>query len=666
MLEKRELGEHTTRNTVPRRSLLRFARHAVTRSGDRAAINNMPPAANPAAAAGAAGGQGQQQQQQRGGFLQGFVRMIMMWYMMKMFMGKGGGPQPAKDAKFATPQFGRSHPLDVHLFLSESRSWRAAAGAGPALWVASDVPLAEPNVKRQLAYVYHPSKAVQNNGSVYVHAVFTPTGGSPNPQDEFFDRSATFARTHQLNVYRKKRAAREGINLLSGKNSTDNAPLPDDVALGNETVIISYLKPNVTINMVDDFTRYNTGALPPHVAPLLEADPATSTYTPLIWFNDFWLLRDYLVPVNDTLSELTLHFELSSIASWKYMLMSQMDHSFSMQKSWGAMSDGESDEVKRIFLEGNPYFLALTMAVSLLHSVFDMLAFKNDIGFWKNNKSMKGLSARSVLINAFCQLVIFLYLLDSETSMVVLFSSGVGMLIEFWKVTKAMNVKVTRTASGLPWLSFEDRASYKRSKTDQYDATAMRYLSYALYPLVIGYAVYALYYNTHKSWYSWVLNSLVGAVYTFGFILMCPQLYLNYKLKSVAHLPWRQMTYKFLNTIVDDLFAWVLPMPTLHRLSVFRDDLIFLIYLYQRWIYRVDKKRANEFGYAEEQGDDDSEAEEEEEGEGKQAEGKAARTAGGKKEVGAAASGAGGSARQEVEEEEEEEQEEQAEGKKDK
>jgi hypothetical protein len=66
----------------------------------------------------------------------------------------------------------------------------------------------------------------------------------------------------------------------------------------------------------------------------------------------------------------------------------------------------------------------------------------------------------------------------------------------------------------------------------------MRYLSYAMYPLVLGYAVYALMYQTHKSWYSWVLNSLVGAVYAFGFILMCPQLYLNYKLKSVAHLPW--------------------------------------------------------------------------------------------------------------------------------
>mgnify|MGYP005870730299 CR=1 FL=1 len=32
-------------------------------------------------------------------------------------------------------------------------------------------------------------------------------------------------------------------------------------------------------------------------------------------------------------------------------------------------------------------------------------------------------------------------------------------------------------------------------------------------------------------------------------------------------------------------------MPTLHRLRVFRDDIVFLIYLYQRWIYKVDDNR---------------------------------------------------------------------------
>ena len=87
-------------------------------------------------------------------------------------------------------------------------------------------------------------------------------------------------------------------------------------------------------------------------------------------------------------------------------------------------------------------------------------------------------------------------------------------------------------------------------------------------------------------------------MYTFGFILMCPQLYINYKMQSVAHLPWRQMTYKFLNTIIDDLFAFVIKMPTLHRLSVFRDDLVFAVFLYQRWAYREDKTRVNEFGFS--------------------------------------------------------------------
>jgi len=54
--------------------------------------------------------------------------------------------------------------------------------------------------------------------------------------------------------------------------------------------------------------------------------------------------------------------------------------------------------------------------------------------------------------------------------------------------------------------------------------------------------------------------------------------------------------YKALNTFIDDLFAFIIKMPMMHRLSCFRDDIIFLIYLYQRWIYPVDKKRINEFG----------------------------------------------------------------------
>ena len=37
---------------------------------------------------------------------------------------------------------------------------------------------------------------------------------------------------------------------------------------------------------------------------------------------------------------------------------------------------------------------------------------------------------------------------------------------------------------------------------------------------------------------------MYGVLLTFGFIMMTPQLFINYKMKSVAHLPWRMMTYK--------------------------------------------------------------------------------------------------------------------------
>ena len=56
------------------------------------------------------------------------------------------------------------------------------------------------------------------------------------------------------------------------------------------------------------------------------------------------------------------------------------------------------------------------------------------------------------------------------------------------------------------------------------------------------------------------------------------------------------MTYKALNTFIDDIFAFIIKMPTLYRIGCFRDDIIFFIYLYQKWIYPVDKKRTNEFG----------------------------------------------------------------------
>ena len=117
---------------------------------------------------------------------------------------------------------------------------------------------------------------------------------------------------------------------------------------------------------------------------------------------------------------------------------------------------------------------------------------------------------------------------------------------------------------------------------------------WVLFPLIIGYSFKSLIYDRHYSWYSWFITTLTACVYTFGFVLMCPQLYINHQLKSVSHLPWNYLIYKFFNTFIDDLFAFVIKMPLMHKISVFRDDIIFCIYLWQRWKYNVDKGRPME------------------------------------------------------------------------
>lgn len=279
---------------------------------------------------------------------------------------------------------------------------------------------------------------------------------------------------------------------------------------------------------------------------------------------------------------------------WKWQLQSQTEENWRKQEAFTGEEDQGNDMLRNMLLETNPYLLAVTAIVSALHTVFDILAFKNDISFFKNKKSMEGLSLRSMIVNAGFSLIILLYLADNETSFMVLMSNGVGLAIDVWKISKAITVKFE--GGKIEWVEAQ---SYKKSKTKEYDEIATSHLLFVTMPLVAGYGVYSLFYQKHKGWYSWILNTLVGFIYMFGFVMMTPQLFINYKLQSVAHLNWRTMTYKSINTFIDDLFAFVIKMPIMHRLACLRDDLIFFIYLFQRYKYKTDYTRVNEFGQCE-------------------------------------------------------------------
>jgi hypothetical protein len=345
-----------------------------------------------------------------------------------------------------------------------------------------------------------------------------------------------------------------------------------------------------------------------------------------------------MTELNETVTTLPLHIDLSNLSVWKFRIISAMELSSKEaakkaahgQSLPGGGDGTEMEMVKEVLLDTNPILLGVTVFVTIAHLILETLAFGSDIAHYRKKKDNVGISVRSILANVFMQAVIFLYLVDNSqnTSWMILGSQGIGILIELWKVTTIVNVRVRPAPPGsfLPYqVIFEDKhkLSETEEKTKEYDEIAFKYMYIAGVPLLIAYAIYSVVYESHKSWYSYIITTLVGSVYAYGFLMMVPSLYINYRLKSVAHMPAKAMMYKFLNTFIDDLFAFTIKMPFLHRLATFRDDVIFFIYIYQRWAYRVDYTRVNEFG----QGGDDEPEEEKTEGKPKAIEGQSGKVA---------------------------------------
>jgi len=176
--------------------------------------------------------------------------------------------------------------------------------------------------------------------------------------------------------------------------------------------------------------------------------------------------------------------------------------------------------------------------------------------------------------DAISQIVILLFLKEEGASLLVIAPSVISILIALWKCQKAAGFKLS--SGGLRATRLEKDESGKGGEdelTKECDQLAMRSLGRFFLPIVLFSVSRSLIVERHSSWYSWIITSASGTVYTFGFVLMTPQLFLNYKLQSVAHLPWRFLCYKFLNTFIDDLFAFIIRMPTMTRLSCFRDDI---------------------------------------------------------------------------------------------
>uniref|UniRef100_A0A5G2R0D1 Lipid scramblase CLPTM1L n=2 Tax=Sus scrofa TaxID=9823 RepID=A0A5G2R0D1_PIG len=393
-------------------------------------------------------------------------------------------------------------------------------------------------------------KKTRNNGTLYAYVFLHHAGVLP------WRDGKQVHLVSPLTTYMVPKP--EEVNLLTGESATQQVEAEKRPSNALDEPV-SHWRPRLTLNvMVDDFV-FDGAALPADVHRYMKMVQLGKTvhYLPILFIDQLSNRVKDLMVINRSTAELplTVSYDKISLGRLRFWIHMQ-DAVYSLQQL--GFSEKDADEVKGIFVDTNLYFLALTFFVAAFHLLFDFLAFKNDISFWKKKKTM------------------------------------IGMSTKLWKVKKALKMSVVWR--GLrPAFQFGSSSESER-KTEEYDTQAMTLLSYLLYPLCVGGAVYSLLNVKYKSWYSWLINSFVNGVYAFGFLFMLPQLFVNYKMKSVAHLPWKAFTYKAFNTFIDDVFAFIITMPTSHRLACFRDDVVFLVYLYQRWLYPVDKSRVNEFG----------------------------------------------------------------------
>ena len=544
------------------------------------------------------------------------------------------------------PMWPDDSKLDIVIAVSPSHMVKPlnAAGSDPVVLSEKGFGLGNYSDKRSIDTTIKVPKQVQNNGTLWGHFFIGLAGAELDPYSPSYNRGAAYCFAFPLTQYVPKKKEFKTRSLLGGGASEEGeaeaeakveAEAEDDDNSSSASagpIIASYYHPNTSLSFIPSSGIIDYPSTAPAIQQFVHAEATgardgsgqNSWYYPVLFVNTFWQLKSHMTLLNETVTELPMHLDLGNLADWKFKLMASIEMSgreSARQAAFGNQLPGggdgsEIEMIKDILLDTNPYLLGVTVVVTIAHLFLEMMAFGSDIAHYRKKKDNVGISVRSILANVFMQTVIFLYLVDNSqnTSWMILGSQGVGILIELWKITTVVDVRV-RDAPGqlIPYrITFEDKHKLTETeeKTKEYDEIAFKYMYIAGVPLLLAYAAYSLVYDTHKSWYSYIISTLVGSVYAYGFLMMVPSLYINYRLKSVAHMPGKAMMYKFLNTFIDDLFAFTIKMPFLHRLATFRDDVIFFIYIYQRYAYRVDYTRVNEFGQG---GDDDEEEEKKDE-----------------------------------------------------
>lgn len=235
-------------------------------------------------------------------------------------------------------------------------------------------------------------KQVQQNGTFWAHFYIGLSGYQLDPAAKNYDTDKAVHFFRPLNQYLPKKKAKKLKNLLSSEQEPEDEEEEDNTP---NVQMASYYHPNFTVSVIPDpgVQKYRQmhPAVRQHVQ--LEATGARDAsgqnawYYPIVFLNTFWQLRKHMTELNSTVETMPLHITLNNLQNWKFAMVTSFDEgskqntrqaAFGQQPAGGG--DGSEFEImKEILLDTNVWLLGTTGVVTILHMVFETLAFKNDI-----------------------------------------------------------------------------------------------------------------------------------------------------------------------------------------------------------------------------------------------------------------------------------------------
>ena len=138
--------------------------------------------------------------------------------------------------------------------------------------------------------------------------------------------------------------------------------------------------------------------VPPELARVITLTGDRKSYLPILYVDELTMRMKDLRMVNATDTSSDIELVYRPISFGKLRLFLQFYAALSSMHAMG-FTEKDTDEVKGIFADTNLVLLLVTFGVSAVHLLFDFLAFKNDVNFWRGKKTMEGNCSRVALLS---------------------------------------------------------------------------------------------------------------------------------------------------------------------------------------------------------------------------------------------------------------------------